>query len=446
MIKYQNPNGRKSRRALVGAWVGFFVDLFDIYLPILVLPPAMVYFLPTTELSPTALALIGGMIFAVTLIGRPLGAFIFGHIADRTGRKRATVIALGGVGATTILIAALPGHQHLGVFAVVLLIVLRLLGGIFLGGEYTGANPLAMELAPKAKRGVYGAIINSGFPLAYAFISILTLILLTTIPSNGLTSGYVQWGWRIPFVLGGVLAILLAIYYRRSVSESELVEGPKAEKSSPIRTLFQGSNLRSFLQVFVLVSGFWLSLQPIAAVLPGLLGKGRLGFSPQSVTLILAVAYIIFAITSIGAGALSQRIGRRTFFVVWGPIIAIIGGGIYWALMYFRPTNVLLVGATLTLLLVAVYSPWACLPSYICERFQTGVRASGYGLGYSLAVVLPSFYAFYQAGLALVMPDVYTGIVLLVVGGALVTVGAVMGPETKDVDFAPAAEREVARL
>jgi MFS family permease len=435
-------NASKARQALLGAWAGFFVDLFDIYLPILVLAPAMGYFLSTDELSPTALALIGGMIFAVTLIGRPIGAFIFGHIADRTGRKRATIIALGGVGVTTILIAVLPGYQQIGVLAVVLLILLRLLGGIFLGGEYTGANPLAMELAPKEKRGVYGAIINSGFPLAYAFISILTLILLTTVPANGVQSGYVQWAWRIPFVLGGVFAILLAFYYRRSVSESKLLEGPEVEESAPIRSLFQGKNLRSFLQVFVLVSGFWLSLQPIAAVLPGLLGKGHLGFSQQEVTLMLAVAYLIFAVTSIGAGALSQRIGRRTFFVVWGPIIAVVGGGIYWALMYFRPSNVLLVGVALTVLLIAVYSPWACLPSYICERFQTGVRASGYGLGYSLAVVLPSFYAFYQAGLSVVMPNVYTGVVLLAVGAVLITVGALMGPETKDVDFAPTPTRE----
>jgi MFS family permease len=196
--------------------------------------------------------------------------------------------------------------------------------------------------------------------------------------------------------------------------------------------------------VFVLVSGFWLSLQPVAAVLPGLLGRGRLGFSPQTVTLMVAVAYLVFAAVSIGAGALSQRIGRRTFFVAMGPIMAVVGGGIYWALMYFRPTNVLLVGVALTLLLVAVYSPWACLPSYICERFQTGVRASGYGLGYSLAVVLPSFYAFYQAGLSLFIPIEYTGIVLLVVGAVLITVGALAGPETNDVDFAPSVEREVA--
>jgi predicted MFS family arabinose efflux permease len=353
------------------------------------------------------------------------------------------VIALGGVGATTFAIAALPGYQHLGVPAVVLLILLRLLGGVFLGGEYTGANPLAMELAPKSRRGVYGALINSGFPLAYAFISILTLILLTAVPADGVASGYVQWGWRIPFVLGGLFAVVLAFYYRRSVSESELVKGHPTS-SSPIRSLFRGKNLRSFLQVFVLVSGFWLSLQPVAAVLPGLLGRGRLGFSPQTVTLMVAVAYIVFAAVSIGAGALSQRIGRRTSFVAMGPIMAVVGGGIYWALMYFRPTNVLLVGVALTLLLVAVYSPWACLPSYICERFQTGVRASGYGLGYSLAVVLPSFYAFYQAGLSLFIPIEYTGIVLLVVGAVLITVGALAGPETNDVDFAPSVEREVA--
>jgi hypothetical protein len=86
-------------------------------------------------------------------------------------------------------------------------------------------------------------------------------------------------------------------------------------------------------------------------------------------------------------------------------------------------------------MVVLAASPWGLLPAYINERFCTGVRASGYGLGYSLAVILPSFYAYYQAGLATFMPFEYTALVLLAIGALLIAVGAALGPETKDVDF-----------
>src|SRR5215831_19568993 len=139
----------QARRAIWGAFIGFFVDNYDIFLPVIALAPAMAYFIPGT-LSPTTAAVASAMIFATTLIGRPLGAFIFGHFADTIGRKRTTIISVMGFGVVTLLIAMLPGYQHCGPAVIWILIILRLIDGIFLGGEYTSANPLAMEYCPKA--------------------------------------------------------------------------------------------------------------------------------------------------------------------------------------------------------------------------------------------------------------------------------------------------------
>lgn len=433
-IEEQRPKtlGPKGRKAVWGAFVGFFVDMFDVYLPIVVLAPATIYFV-SSDLSAPATAIVSGSIFAATLVGRPLGAIIFGHFADAIGRRRTTIISITGFGVCTLLMGLLPGYQQWGVAAVIALIILRLVDGAFIGGEYSAANPLAMEYSPKEKRGLYAGIIQSGYPLAFAVISGITAVLLFLLPADGLNSPYVQWGWRIPFFIGAVLAFVMAAYFYFFVDESELFEASGGTES-PLKTLFSGENLKNFLQVFVLMSGFWLSLNTVSAVLPGLL-RSQVGLSNTNVTITLVIAYITVALAFVGAGVLSQRIGRRTLLMWLGGLMAVVGTFLYYLLIGTAPDNLLMVILLTTIITVLVSSNWGLATSYINERFHTSVRASGFGIGYSLAVILPSFYAFYQAGLAAFMPFEYTVLVLLVIGGLLILGGAAWGPETKDVDF-----------
>ena len=144
----------RARHAVRGAWMGFFVDMFDIYLPIVVLAPAIIYFV-SPQMNEATTAIVNGSIFAATLLGRPIGAFIFGHLGDTIGRRRTTIIAVSGFGVATLLIAFLPGYAQWGIAAAVVFILLRFIDGIFLGGEYTAASPLAMEYSPKEKRGFF---------------------------------------------------------------------------------------------------------------------------------------------------------------------------------------------------------------------------------------------------------------------------------------------------
>ncbi len=428
----------QGRHAIRGAWAGFFVDMFDIYLPIIVLAPAIAYFVHPQMDQATA-AIVSGSIFAATLLGRPIGAFIFGHLGDTVGRRRATIIALLGSGVLTLLMAFLLGYEQWGIAAVILFVLLRLVNGVFVGGAYTAANPLAMEYSPKEKRGFYGALIMTGYPLAYATISLITLILLQLIPAGDLNSPYVQWGWRIPFVFGAVMIFALLYYYVSSVAESELFEAAAESESegggrSPILQLFRGDDLRHFLQVFVLMSGFWLTLYTAAAMLPGLL-TDELGLSGTQLTTTLVIAYLILAAAYIGAGVTSQRIGRRIFLIGASVIMATVGTFLYYLLVGTTPQNLLVVIVLVTIITVLVTWVWGLATVYINERFHTGVRASGFGIGYSLAVIPPAFYAYYQAGLANFMPFKFTPLPLLVIGALLILIGAVWGPETKDVDF-----------
>jgi MFS family permease len=438
----------RARHAVRGAWMGFFVDMFDIYLPIVVLAPAIIYFV-SPQMNEATTAIVNGSIFAATLLGRPIGAFIFGHLGDTIGRRRTTIIAVSGFGVATLLIAFLPGYAQWGIAAAIIFILLRFIDGIFLGGEYTAASPLAMEYSPKEKRGFFGALIMTGYPLAYATISLITLILVQLIPAGGLNSPYVQWGWRIPFVIGALMAFALVYYYVTSVAESEVFEAAAESESegggrSPIMELFKGPNLSSFLQVFVMMSGFWLTLYTAAAMLPGLL-TSELKLSPTNLTITLVIAYVILAAAYIAAGVIGQRIGRRLFLIAASVIMATVGTFLYYVLVGTAPQNLFAVIVLVTIVTVLITWVWALATVYINERFHTGVRASGFGIGYSLAVIPPAFYAFYQSGLASFMPFKYTPLPLLVIGALLILIGAVWGPETKDVDFAEEPEVEAAR-
>lgn len=425
--------------------MGFFVDMFDIYLPIIVLAPAIAYFI-APEMSNSTAAIVGGTIFAATLIGRPIGAAIFGHIGDTVGRKRATILALSGSGVATFLMALLPGYEFLGILIVVVFVLLRLVNGIFVGGVYTSANPLAMEYSPKEKRGFYGALIMTGYPLAYAAISLITLVLLQFIPAGGLDSPYVQWGWRIPFLISTVLIFSLVYYFMNSVAESQLFEAAKEkdeadedDESSPIIELFKGENLQSFLQVFVLMGGFWLTLYVPSAMLPGLL-TSELELSGTRLTITLTIAFLFLAGGYMAAGLISQRIGRRPFLIISSIVMATVGTLLFYIIVATTPQNLFTIIVLVTAVVVIIVSVWGLATVYIIERFQIGVRASGFGLGYSLAVIPPAFYSYYQLGLSSFMPFKYTPLPLLVIGSALILIGALWGPETKDVDFAEEAK------
>jgi MFS family permease len=438
-----------GRHAVRGAWMGFFVDMYDIYLPIVVLAPAIAYFVHP-DLDQTTTAIVTGSIFAATLIGRPIGAAVFGHIGDTVGRRRATIIALFGSGVVTFLMACLPGYALLGTVIVVIFVALRLINGIFVGGVYTSANPLAMEYSPKEKRGFYGALIMTGYPLAYATISLITLVLLQLIPAGDLSSPFVQWGWRIPFLIGALMIFALVYYFVNSVAESQLFEATQESDESeegggaPLIELFKGENLRSFLQVFVLMGGFWLTLYGPSAMLPPLL-TSELGLSDTQLTITLVIAFFILAAGYMAAGVISQRIGRRLFLITSSIIMATVGTFLFYVIVGLTPQNIFIVIALVTAVVLLVTWVWGLATVYIIERFRIGVRASGFGLGYSLAVIPPAFYAYYQAGLANFMPFQFTPLPLLVIGALLILIGALWGPETKDVDFTEDPEVKAAK-
>lgn len=425
---------RQARHAVRAAFVGFFVDMFDVYLPISALAPALVYFFPP-HLSPEVENTVFFLVFAVTLLGRPVGAIVFGHFADTLGRRRVTLIAVGGFTIVTLLVAVLPGYATLGMTAIALLIILRFIDGIFIGGEYTSANPLAMEYARKDRRGLYGALIHVGYPGALLVMSGITAVMTSVARPGGPASAYAQWGWRVPFFFGAAISAALFFYYLWKVPESDLWRNA-AKTQAPLKQLAKGANLRRLTQLFVVMSGAWLTLNATVGALPGIVKVlGAEVSGANTGTLIgAAIAVVVFPFL----GLLSQRWGRRPTIALIGALNAVPAAIVYIVLVAGGyQTSVGLVGLVAATSLPGLFI-WAVHTPYLVESFRTGVRSAGYGIAYSLATVIPGFYSFYLLGLGRIMPYAYAPVVLLVVGGVLLVGGALAGPETKHVDFTDA--------
>ncbi|WP_037062798.1 MFS transporter [Pseudonocardia acaciae] len=429
------PSIAQGRRATRGASMGFAVDSYDIYLPVVAVGPALSYFMPSSSLSPGTVALLNGMVFAATLLGRPLGAVIFGSIADSLGRRRATLIAMYGSGVGTLALALMPGYQLLGIGAMIGLILLRLVTGVFLGGQYTGAVPLAMESSPKPKRGLYGGLITMGFPIAFCTVSAVTFSVQALNSRLSEQGAYQQWGWRIPVLIGAIVTFAFAYYYQRTVDESPAWRERGARKGpSPLAQLLRGDSARSLRQVLILMSGAWLCGNATSASYPVAL-RALDDITPESATAVLVIAEVVLIAAYPLCGALSQRIGRRRFLSLCGIVAATVAPAFYCVLVSNLTTSFVgrvLLTAGLFLSAICCFGSTA---SYLSERFRTDLRATGYGVGYSMALIVASFYAFYEGLLAEFMPQRYTTAVVYVIGGLLLLVGALRGPETKDVDL-----------
>ncbi|WP_427016172.1 MFS transporter [Pseudarthrobacter sp. P1] len=424
---------QQRRGALRGGVFGYYVDQFDIFLPIITLAPAMSYF-NGAGTSPETAALFSSLIFISTLVARPLGAAVFGNFADKTGRRLTTLIAIGGFGVATLLMALLPGYATMGHFGLFALIALRFIGGFFLGGEYSIAIPLAMEWSPKERRGPLSGMITSMASVANVTLALITFVLLSIMPAAGPESAYAVWGWRIPFVAGAVLAFCLFLYYRNNVHDTPDFE--TAEKSeSPFKALFAGVHRRSLVQIFILMTGMWILSNLSNAVLTGRL-KADAHIPDQTVSLIMSIAPLVTAGCFIAAGFISQKVGRRTFYRWYAVLIIVVAPVMYVLAMTVGVTNIPLAAVLAVLVQVSSLCVFAPVGAYLSERFPSSIRASGYGVGYSLAVILPAFYEFYIKALGNIMPDRFAVASLICLAGVLVWIGATMGPETKDVNLA----------
>ncbi|EKA62836.1 Major Facilitator Superfamily transporter [Janibacter hoylei PVAS-1] len=412
------PAGRAAVRAGV---VGNYVDQVNIFLPVVALAPALV-----TLAGPHAGVTSGALVVVATLLGRPVGAMVFGRIADRVGRTRTTQVAIAGTAACSLLIAAVPTHASVGVLAIGAVVLLRFVGGVFLAGEYTSAIPLAMEWSPPRRRGLVSGLIMSMAPWAQSTIAFATAALLALLgPAT-----YAEWGWRLSFVAGGLASLALLAFYSARVADAPHVvrQREQADTRAPaalgLRAVLGGAYAGAFWQMFGLMSGLWLMTNMVVIAATGRLAADH-GLDGGEVATVMGVASVAQALVMSTTGHWSTVLGRRRYFVGWGLAAAVLAPLLWLATMTAAVLPFVVGVALLQVVTVCGYGP---VGAYLCERFPAHVRSTGYGTAYSLSIVVPALWPWWLPRLEPLLGHDGAVVAVLVVGGLLVAGCGALGP------------------
>lgn len=436
------PEGMPTagRAAVRGGVVGNYVDQLNIFLPVVALAPA----LPTLG-GPHVAASAGAVVVVATLLGRPLGSMIFGRISDRAGRTTTTQVAIAGTAGCSLAIAAVPTHAQVGAAAIWLVVLLRLLGGIFLAGEYTSAIPLAMEWSRPRGRGLLSGLVMAMAPCAQATIALTTVGLIAALGPEG----YAAWGWRISFAVGGLASLGLLAYYRAHVADApdrgDLGRRLPGARPAGLREVLRGSYAGAFWQTFGLMTGLWLMTNMVVILLPRHLAE--LGHDAREVAMIAGGAAVAQALGMVLTGMASTRLGRRRFFVGWG-LSAAVAGPLLWVAVSSggAGARLLLTAAALQVLTVCGYGP---VGAYLSERFPMHVRATAYGTAYSLSIVGPALFPWWLPPLQRAVGEGTAVVAVVALGGLLVAAMAARGPrlapEELDAPVEELAQRSAGR-
>ena len=417
------------RLALIGL-AGTSVEWFDFY--VYGVASALVFpalFFPAS-LPPLVGLMASFSTFAVGFFARPFGAALFGHLGDRTGRRAALVAALVLMGGATTLIGCLPPYATLGVLAPVLLVLLRFLQGLAIGGQWGGAMLIIVERAPAGRRGFYGSFAQAGAPAGAvaANLAFLIAVALST-PET-----FLGWGWRVPFLLG--LACLgLAFYIRSSVDETPVFRELEAtpRRGSPVLEA-----LASSPRQIILAAGAYLAVQ-VAFYISSTFVVGY-GSSPGGLALpratMLTAVLIASGVTApclIWFGALSDRHGRRRIYM-WGSALLAVWAFAYFPLIDTRsPVLITVAMCVAQFLTTMMYGPQAAL---LGELFRTRVRYSGASLGYQLGAVLGGALAPFIATAILAAFHGTFGISVYIAAACAITlVSVALLGETSSVDL-----------
>ena len=416
--------GRQIRLAAVASVIGTSIEWYDFFLygtAAAIVFPAV--FFPAS--SSYAGTLESFATYAVGFAARPVGAAIFGHWGDRIGRKATLIITLLMMGLASALVGVLPGTSTIGIAAPILLVVLRVVQGVAVGGEWSGSVLLSMEWGKQNKRGLMASWPQLGVPLG-----LLLSTALFQIMSASTGADFETWGWRVPFVASLVL-VGVGLYVRLRVLESpEFAEAREtsAVARMPVVEAFRMQWREILLSAFIRMSEqapFYLFITFVLTY-----GTKNLGFARGTVLNDTLVAAALGLISVPLFGYLSDRIGRRTMYGIG------IGAVALFAFPYFGLLNTQAPGLVLLAIVLSLvfhdmqYGPQAAL---IAESFGTNVRYSGAGLGYQLASVIAGGPAPLIAAAILTSTGSSTGIsVYILICCAISLVALVLLPRGKE--------------
>ncbi|MCP3142310.1 MFS transporter [Pyxidicoccus xibeiensis] len=365
-------------KVAVASFIGTAIEWYDFFL--YGTAAALVFnrlFFPSLDPLAGTLAAFGT--FAVGFVARPLGGVVFGHYGDKLGRKAMLSATLMLMGLATFAVGLLPTYDTVGVLAPVLLVVLRLVQGFGLGGEWGGAVLMAVEHAPANRRGFYGSWPQMGAP-AGLLVATAVFSLFSKMPD----AQFLSWGWRVPFLLSAVL-IGIGVFIRLHVAESPVFRQRKPAPAAERLPVMEA--IRNYPKQILLAMGARFAENGFFYIITTFVlsyGTERLGL-PRSTLLngvLVATAVHLVAIPAFGAA--SDRFGRRPVYLAGAVGCALMAFPFFW-LIDTKQTLLIWLAIVLGIIAhAAMYGPQA---SFFSELFGTRVRYSAASLGYQLASV-----------------------------------------------------------
>ena len=362
---------------------------------------------------------------------RPIGSIIFGIYGDKFGRKKSMIITILGFSVATFAVGLLPTYALVGVLAPILLIMVRLIQGIFAGGEWGSGAVLTIESVPKQKRGLVSGFLQSGF--SFGFLLAAVSFQITTIAFPG--QMFEEIGWRILFFTG-IIPGFVALFVRISMEESPLWIRKNKEgglEKTPLRSIVFGIHRKEFLLCATIMTGLVYMYHGSISILPTYLGQFG-NFQKEQVALIMIYATASSWVGIILTGWLSQKIGRKKSMLIFVFVSMLISIPLASAILENAYGLILYV----IIFAFVVSTASGPIPAYFSERFPTQIRNSAAGFSYNAGLIFGSWSPLIALYLMSIISKQMIPVALginIIIGAIILIIPTLLSRETKEIDL-----------
>lgn len=418
-----------QKKIAIGSFLGWSLDGYDIVLMLLVIPSISQLFFPSQDPVFSILATFASYI--VTLIMRPLGSVIFGIYGDKFGRKKSMIITILGFSVATFAVGLLPTYALVGVLAPILLISVRLIQGIFAGGEWGSGAVLTIESIPKQKRGLLSGFLQSGFSFGFLLAAVSFQIITILFPGEL----FEEFGWRILFFTG-IIPGFVALFVRISMDESPLWIKKNREGLDRIslkNIVFGKLHRKEFFLCAAIMTGLVYMYHGSISIMPTYLEQFG-NFEQSQIALIMIYATASSWVGMIFTGWLSQKIGRKKSMLLFVSASVMVSIPLASAILD-NMFGMMLYVVVFAFVISTASGP---IPAYFSERFPTQIRNSAAGFSYNAGLIFGSWSPLIALYLMSAVPKQMIPIALginIMIGATIVMIPTMFSRETKDVDL-----------